>query len=77
MKIQSDPHGDMRSQAEMTWPRHSKPVYDGVTEVPKVNGKTPGRQGLLPLSWVTTRCAVGYMLENPVYLLATRSPCHL
>ena len=22
-KIQSDPHGDMRSQAEMTWPRSS------------------------------------------------------
>jgi hypothetical protein len=21
VKVQSDPHGDMRSQAEMTWPR--------------------------------------------------------
>ncbi len=26
VKIQSDPHGDMRSQAEMTWPRTRHPV---------------------------------------------------
>jgi hypothetical protein len=34
VKVQSDPHGDMRSQAEMTWPRQQ--ACDGVTSMPKV-----------------------------------------
>ena len=34
--IQSDPHGDVRSQAEMTWPRRSDQLRCGVTTMPKV-----------------------------------------
>jgi hypothetical protein len=35
-KRQSDLHGDMQSQAEMTWPLLWQPVMGGVTNVPKV-----------------------------------------
>jgi hypothetical protein len=34
VKIQSDPYGDMGSQAEMTWPRGANDL--GVTRMPKV-----------------------------------------
>jgi len=36
VKVQSEPHGDMGSQAEMPWPRSSQPAMSGVTMVPKV-----------------------------------------
>jgi hypothetical protein len=72
MKIQSDPHGDMGSQAEMIWPLDD-PAASGkprvVTKVPKV-GMPFDVQRVLPLIPVTvceqsaicwkTRCILHY-----------------
>jgi hypothetical protein len=52
VKIQSDLHGDMQSQAEMTWPRNSKPAICGVTNMPKVD-TTRKRARVLPLNAAT------------------------
>jgi hypothetical protein len=49
VKIQSDLHGDMQSQAEMTWPLVALQP-SGVTKVPKV--ASPVRARALPLPGV-------------------------
>ena len=47
VKVQSDPHGDMGSQAEMTWPRSWLLAANGVTTMPKV-GQHPDVPGCCP-----------------------------
>lgn len=48
VKIQSDPHGDMGSAAEMTAPLHRHEVDEGVTNVPKVGMPRSSERGQLP-----------------------------
>jgi hypothetical protein len=50
LKIQSDPHGDMGSQAEMIWPLHYRFVADSevVTKVPKVGMPLCRQRGAAP-----------------------------